>query len=518
MGEKVAKGDVLAGKYRVERVLGSGGMGVVVAARHIQLEVLVALKFMTEQAGRDPDLVARFLREARAAARLRGEHVARVSDVGTLESGAPYQVIEYLEGSDLDAVLVKQGRLPVDVAVAYAIQTCEALEEAHRAGIVHRDIKPSNLFLTTRPNGTPCIKVLDFGISKLTGLGVSTSNKLRGTRGRVVLGSPSYMAPEQMHAAHSVDRRVDLWSVGATLYELLTGHVPFEAESLLELALRIAQSHPRPIRATRAEVAPALEAIVLRCLEKDRERRFGSAQLLAEALAPFAPPAESRSSSVQSIAASTTSRPVTSTLAMGVSAPTSEGQAAAVAPNTSRGSPTDARVSWGSQGQRPRARSHLAMGVAAVALVTVVGGVVLVAHPQAMSRGMSPAANPAGFEVGVVPGANPQGRPVVQDPPVHLEEIATAASPGPSMPVPVSEPPSAAGRAAPTSLAPPPALEPRTTAKRVSAFPAAKPPSIAAPSSLPAPAPTRPPSPRAAPASAPGSSPVRATDPLANPN
>ena len=510
MGGKVAKGEVLAGKYRVDRVLGSGGMGVVVAARHIQLEVLVALKFMTDEAVRDPDLVARFLREARAAARLRGEHVARVSDVGTLESGAPYQVIEYLEGGDLGAVLAKQGRLPVGVAVAYTIQTCEALEEAHRAGIVHRDIKPSNLFLTTRPNGTPCIKVLDFGISKLTGPGVSTSNKLRGTRGNVVLGSPAYMAPEQMHAAHSVDLRVDLWSVGATLYELLTGHVPFEAQSLLELALRIAQSNPRPIRATRPEVAPELEAIVLRCLEKDRERRFGSAQLLAEALAPFAPPAESLASPVGSIATTTTSRPMTSTLAMDASSPT---------PNTPHAQPTDARVSWGSQGLRPGARSPLAIGVAAVAAVTVVGGIVLVAHPQTTSRAAGPATNPAGSGADVAAGADPQSRSVLQDPPVHLEEIANGASPAPSAPVPVSEPaPAAVVKDAKTSLARPPALEPRATAKHGSASPAAKVPSTAPPPSPATPSPTRPLSPRPAPASAPGSSPVRAADPLANPN
>ena len=534
MGEKVAKGDVLAGKYRVERVLGSGGMGVVVAARHIQLEVLVALKFMTDEAGRDPDLVARFLREARAAARLRGEHVARVSDVGTLESGAPYQVIEYLEGSDLDAILVNQGRLPVDVAVTYTIQTCEALEEAHGAGIVHRDIKPSNLFLTTRPNGTPCIKVLDFGISKLIGLGVSTSNKLRGTRGRVVLGSPSYMAPEQMHAAHSVDRRVDLWSVGATLYELLTGQVPFEAESLLELALRIAQSNPRPIRATRAEVAPALEAIVLRCLEKDRERRFGSAQLLAEALAPFALPAESRSSPVGSTASRTTSRPVSSTLAMGACEAISEAQAAPVVPKTPRAALTDARVSWGSQGLRPGARSHLVMVVAAVALVAVVGGVVFVAHPRAMSHGAGRASNPAGFGAGVAPEADPQSRPEVRDhtmnlgeqdhpehlgeqgQPMHPGENANGALPARSAPVPVSAPTLAALKEAQTSLARPPTVERRTTPKRVWTPPAAKPSSIPLPQSLPAA--TRPPSTRPAPASGAASSPVPAADPLANPN
>jgi serine/threonine-protein kinase len=169
MGEKVAAGDVLAGKYRVERVLGSGGMGVVVAARHLQLDMLVALKFMTDDALKERGLVARFLREGRAAARLRSEHVARVTDVGTLESGAPYQVMEYLDGSDLSVLLSIEGPQPISSAVEYVVQACEALDEAHSAGIVHRDIKPSNLFLTKRLNGTACIKVLDFGISKLVG-------------------------------------------------------------------------------------------------------------------------------------------------------------------------------------------------------------------------------------------------------------------------------------------------------------------------------------------------------------
>jgi serine/threonine-protein kinase len=287
MGEKIAQGDVLAGKYRVETVLGSGGMGVVVAATHLQLDVLVAIKFMSDEAFGDRDLVARFLREARAAARLRSEHVARVMDVGTLESGVPYLVMEYLEGTDLSALLSSDGLQPVPTAVEYIVQACEALDEAHAAGIVHRDIKPSNLFRTRRPNGTACIKVLDFGISKADLLS-STSTKLAATRPHTVLGSPLYMAPEQMRAPREVDARADIWALGATLYELLTGRVPFEAESLLELALRVAQGQPRPLRSLRPETPWALERVVLRCLQKDREERFPTAHALAAALAPFA--------------------------------------------------------------------------------------------------------------------------------------------------------------------------------------------------------------------------------------
>jgi serine/threonine-protein kinase len=283
MGQRVAVGDVIAGKYRVERVLGSGGMGVVVAVRHTQLDVLYAVKFMSDEALEDPTLVSRFLREARAAARLRGEHIARVTDVGVLESGAPFQVIEYLEGRDLAAVLAASGPLPVGRAVALILQACDGLDEAHRAGIVHRDIKPSNLFLTERPNGTACVKVLDFGISKSETIGRSFGKLAASTGSELLLGSPSYMAPEQMRAASDVDARADVWGLGATLYELLTGRLPFEGKTLFDLA---------PIASARADVSPELEAVVLGCMAKRPEDRFPDMRSLASALSPYAWPVE----------------------------------------------------------------------------------------------------------------------------------------------------------------------------------------------------------------------------------
>jgi eukaryotic-like serine/threonine-protein kinase len=287
-------GEVLAGKYRVERVLGVGGMGVVVAARHMHLDVPVALKFMTEQSLTNHDLVSRFLREARSTARLRGEHVVRVSDVGTLDSGAPYMVMEYLQGLDLAALIAKLGPPPIEQAIEYVIQACEGLAEAHRAGFVHRDVKPSNLFLTQRPNGTACIKVLDFGISKA----VAMAGEIPlATSTHAIFGSPLYMAPEQMRAARDVDGRADVWSIGASLYELLTGVVPFAAQTLLDLAYRIANEDPPPLRARRPEIPRGLEVTVLRCLEKNRDRRFRDAQSLAVALAEFRPRAPDRADS-----------------------------------------------------------------------------------------------------------------------------------------------------------------------------------------------------------------------------
>ena len=278
-------GTVLAGKYRVERVVGAGGMGVVVAARHIQLDAPVALKFMTDEALADHALVTRFLREARATARLRGEHVIRVSDVGELDSGAPYMVMEHLQGQDLAALLASLGPPPISSAVEYVIQACEGLDEAHRAGIVHRDIKPSNLFLTRRPNGTPCIKLLDFGISK--SVRMLHASELHSTSDHAVFGTPLYMAPEQMRAARDVDGRADLWSLGASLYELLCGTVPFPADSLVGLAYRIANEVPSPLRERRPEIPEGLERVVLQCLERDCERRFPDARSLAVALEPY---------------------------------------------------------------------------------------------------------------------------------------------------------------------------------------------------------------------------------------
>jgi serine/threonine-protein kinase len=286
----VKEGDLLAGKYRVERVLGVGGMGIVVAARHEQLDQPVAIKFVRDDALGNPEAVARFLREARAAVKLRSEHAAKVLDVGTLESGAPYMVMEYLEGSDLGAVLSERGPLTMELAAEYIVQACEAVAEAHAAGIVHRDLKPQNLFLARSVGGNR-VKVLDFGVSKT--LANSSGGGGALTQTRSMLGSPLYMSPEQMRSSRDVDARADVWAFGVVLFELLTRRWPFEAESMPELCLKVVTEPPQPLGALRPDVPQAMIDIVERCLRKDPAERFANAAELAVALEPLAPP-ESR--------------------------------------------------------------------------------------------------------------------------------------------------------------------------------------------------------------------------------
>ena len=275
----------MAGKYIVDRVIGSGGMGVVVAARHLQLGERVALKFLLSST--DESFAARFLREAQLAVRIKSEHVARVLDVATLDDGAPYMVMELLEGSDLDRLLRDDGPPPLDVTLDYVLQACEAVAEAHSLGIVHRDLKPANLFLTRRQDGSPLVKVLDFGISKLLA-------EFRGpldrslTRADDVLGSPLYMAPEQVRDPRNVDARCDVFSLGSILYKLLTGKPAFDGANAATVLALVLSEPPIPLREHRPEIHPALEALVLGCLEKDPAARVPSVEALARGLLPFA--------------------------------------------------------------------------------------------------------------------------------------------------------------------------------------------------------------------------------------
>ena len=288
----ICEGDVLADRYVVEHVLGTGGMGVVVSAKDRQLGRRVAIKLLSDVLLADAETLRRFQREARVLAALESEHVARVLDVVVGDTG-PMLVMEHLAGTDLEKVLASRGSLPVAEAVDYLLQACEAIAEAHVAGIVHRDLKPANLFLSRRADGTTSLKVLDFGIAKLASGDGQEDHVL--TRTGVVLGSPRYMSPEQVRNSKSVEPRTDIWALGAVLYQLLTGAPPFDAETVPALSAAIV-SDPAPLLRSTLPDAPAeLEQLVLRCLEKDPAYRFATVAELADALAPFAS-AEGRTS------------------------------------------------------------------------------------------------------------------------------------------------------------------------------------------------------------------------------
>jgi serine/threonine protein kinase len=279
----IVPGSLFQGKYRVEHVLGEGGMGIVVAATHLTLGQKVAIKFLRGTGAMKSEVIERFVREARAAARIQGRHVAKVIDVGADERGLPYMVMEYLDGEDLAQRLQTVGILSVPEACRWVIQACEAIAEAHAAGIVHRDLKPSNLFLARQPSGELIVKVLDFGISK--DLSAAPAESL--TRTTAVMGTAFYMSPEQLQSAKHVDRRTDIWCLGVILYELLAGRVPFDAETLPEVIGLILTNRPPPIEQLRPEVPPALAGAVRRAMTTSLRERYQTVADLAADLAPF---------------------------------------------------------------------------------------------------------------------------------------------------------------------------------------------------------------------------------------
>ena len=280
-------GEILNGKYKIEKIIGKGGMGAVLAAHHELLGERIAIKFLLGEIAQNPEAVARFNNEAKNAFKIQSEHVCRIMDVGN-ERGMPFMVMEFLNGEDLSQMLEKRGALPVEDAVDYVLQALEAIAQAHAFGIVHRDLKPANLFLHRRQDGSAIIKVLDFGIAKANTLGDAGGNhNLTSTKS--MLGSPLYMSPEQLRSAKNVDARADIWALGVILYELLTGTVPFNGETLGELFIAILEQPPPPVSHKRPDVPQVLSDAVMRCLQRNIDTRFPNVAELAQALASCAP-------------------------------------------------------------------------------------------------------------------------------------------------------------------------------------------------------------------------------------
>ncbi|MBX3202434.1 MAG: protein kinase [Labilithrix sp.] len=449
-------GELLAGKYRIERVIGEGGMGVVLAARHEALATNVAIKLLRSSALEHTDIVGRFMREARAAVSLRSEHVARVFDVGNLDDGRPYIVMERLEGQDLGDVVDQGPPLPVADAVDYVMQACEAIAEAHAAGIVHRDLKPKNLFLTRAVHGRPLVKVLDFGISKIEARGGPQEMQL--TRTTEVIGSPSYMSPEQLRSSRNVDARTDIWALGVILYELLTKRLPFYAETVTELVLVVVTEREPPVRALRPDCPEALEAIVARCLQKQPEHRFQSVVELVQALEPFAQGVQATiTERVRAVASNRGLPPATSASALPPAATTAPVPSPSSRVNVHGGT----SVAWGETHSvvgpaphvappAPRSRAGLVAGLVIGGLVltsTAAGGAIYLAKRTPKDT------RPPVVATGDGSLPLPPGRKDL--PPVPSASVATAPPPD------VPDPPAPSALPAERKPAPPPTARPQ---------------------------------------------------------
>ena len=470
----VNPGDVLAGKYRVERVLGVGGMGVVVAAHHIQLDEKVALKFLLPHALGNAESLARFVREARAAVKIKNEHVARVIDVGQLENGSPYIVMEYLDGSDLSGWLQQHGAMPVEQAVDFVLQACEALADAHVLGIVHRDLKPANLFCIQRSDGQLTIKVLDFGISKITTPGAAGHDM---TRTSALMGSPLYMSPEQMQLSKGVDARTDIWALGVILFELLSGRAPFNAEAVTELAIKVANEPAPALRSFRFDAPEGLEKVIARCLEKDRARRFQTVGELAVALKDFGP--KNARISVERVLGTLRK----AGLSGDVLPASGQHPLVSVSSPALAGSVPQTDASWGqtAAGAKSNGRAVIGIAIAAVLGVAAVGGALVLRRPATPAAAASAAAatSPPPATVPTASLAQPsEAADTSVTPTIAVSALPSARPPaGPANPIPApATPPTRPAGSVPVAAPPTPVAPPATPPAAPSASsPARKP-------------------------------------------
>lgn len=463
----VSAGTLIAGRYRVDRPLGAGTMGVVVAGWNLELDQPVAIKFLNPGVLGARDAQERFRREVRAAAKIRSEHVTRVLDVGNLDSGLPYMVMELLDGQNLEEELAARGPLPVSEAVGYVLEAIEALAEAHAASVVHRDLKPANLFISRRADRSRIVKVLDFGVSKTIGESQSGVSEVGLTRTGMIIGSPLYMSPEQLRSTKTIDCRADIWALGGILFQLLTGHTPYDARTVADLCAMLLRDPPAPPSRYRNDLPLELEAVILRCLEREPADRYQNVSQLADALTPFAPPSArihaERARGVLIGAPESLRGPSMHELASVRAAASNLGGTDAAPPTTPEaGLPqfgrTDAErapmiatngktaASWGTEVQ-PEQRRRKAIGVAlgAAALVALVVGGAL--HFGAAGRDAAAPSNSAASVAAAAPDPREAPKPAAPTPvaaPVATEPPASnaptvAIAPGSSAP-PVVEP------------------------------------------------------------------------------
>jgi serine/threonine protein kinase len=429
--DAIAPGAVLLGKYRVDELIGVGGMGKVVRASHLYLQQPVAIKVLLPEMAHSTSTVARFLREAQATVQLKSEHIARVIDVGTLPDGTPLMVMEYLTGNDLNQILRHHGPQAPAIVCDLMLQACEGIAEAHAFGIVHRDIKPSNFFITQRPDGSMLLKILDFGISK-TPVGLS---ELTGTQ--AVLGTPTYMAPEQMKSGRDADARSDIWSMGVVMYQLLAGRPPFNGESYAALVLQVNGEPPSPLM---VPLPAGLGEVIFRCLEKDPSNRHQNVGELARMVAPYAtdPIAAALSAArttriLQNKNSAPNALPLTAGGGLATPMPLSPAQ---LTPRTWPPPQSQTSISSISQGagqltyQTRSSRSWIIGGAAAVVLMAGAGGYVV----NELTKNRAPAR---------------RDEPYVQAP-------VSAQAPTPTPAPPPSTPPSTDPQASATPPAPPP--------------------------------------------------------------
>ncbi|MBA3456658.1 MAG: protein kinase [Deltaproteobacteria bacterium] len=486
---ELAPGSILLGKYRVDEIIGTGGMGRVVRASHLYLQQSVAIKILLPQMAESPSTVARFLREAQATVRLKSEHIARVIDVGTMPDGIPFMVMEYLEGNDLNQILRHHGPQVPEIVCDLMLQACEGMAEAHAMGIVHRDIKPSNYYITRRPDGSMLLKILDFGISK-TPVG---HEELTGTQ--TVIGTPTYMSPEQMKSGKMTDARSDIWSMGVVMYQLLEGRPPFSGESYPELVIKVGTEPPEPFH---VQLPAGLGEVIMRCLEKDQKNRLQNVGELARVLAPYA----SEPATAAATAARTTriltarhNQPRDSRPSFG---PTGFGQQGSplaaggglmtpvpLSPSqlTPRSWPPSTSLSQGrGQMTEPKrsGKGWLIAGALSLALLAGAGGYIangLVEDGERDSAAVEPLPTPAAAPVTEVVTLDPS--PAEPAPPVATAE--TAVPPPPSTGAPTTAPATAAPATpkptVPTVTTKPAAskVEPKPTVPTVATRPAPKP-------------------------------------------